>query len=279
MPFPLAPNLWTATTSSAQRGSDLALPRAHGDGLTIDLNGVEGFEEVFWRAVGPTVYGPTFIRAGQVSEDVLCKYSDFQKLVVLSGKGDRYLSKNNNNVIRLADLSRDVSSIFLISFRDPIETAVSLLRQHARFSALQEKNPFILDYMNYLGHREFGLGHLPFEFAYHAVPRQYPPNSLCYWLFYWVAVYREILEATAPFESRVFFVWHNCLRSRAAQMTRRLQDLLACSPMNDGLLRSESVSSGVTDMRDEVIPGELRIEIDMVYQELRRRSQAIGLAN
>ena len=51
MPFVLAPNLWKQLSRHARQESVLA-ERAHVDGIYVDFDSPEGFEEVFWRTFG-----------------------------------------------------------------------------------------------------------------------------------------------------------------------------------------------------------------------------------
>ncbi len=48
--------------------------------------------------------------------------------------------------------------------------------------------------MGWLGHYEFGLDHRPFDFAVPAMDATLSPDDPNYWLDYWNAVYRHVLE-------------------------------------------------------------------------------------
>ena len=79
---------------------------------------------------------------------------------------------------------------FLILFRDPLQHAYSLLHQHKNFSNLQNKNKFILEYMNLLSHFEFGLNHKSWF-----TPIKYNNfNDINYWLEQWHLFYTNILN-------------------------------------------------------------------------------------
>ena len=49
--------------------------------------------------------------------------------------------------------------------REPISHSISLLNQHLNFLEIQKKDPFVLEYMNSLGHFEFGLNTKPFVYT------------------------------------------------------------------------------------------------------------------
>jgi hypothetical protein len=72
--------------------------------------------------------------------------------------------------------------------RDPLQHAYSLMKQHQKFEKEQTEDPFILEYMNWLGHHEFGLGQLPFNLS-GAAPQQTDRGQLNYWLERWMDYY------------------------------------------------------------------------------------------
>lgn len=196
MPFVLAPNLWPRLSRGGRRPG-LAMERAQGDGLVVDTDSVEAFEEVFWRTFDPTLdrtvscYGPGM---PDVAVDAFAQY---RAMVTHPGSRGgapcRYLSKNNNNLVRLAALCVDSAATVLMMYRDPIATARSLHRQHLRFCSPAAAHPFVQDYMRWLGHHEFGPGHLPFCFARPGMTAGLDPSEPGYWLDYWTAIHRHLL--------------------------------------------------------------------------------------
>src|SRR5690606_23299899 len=58
MPFVTAPTLWNRLAGGRMRRVERR-ERAHGDGLEIDLDSPEAFEEVVWRLFWPEKYGAT----------------------------------------------------------------------------------------------------------------------------------------------------------------------------------------------------------------------------
>jgi hypothetical protein len=191
MPFVLAPNLWRRLSSISSRDVE-ASERAHGDSLLVDADSPESFDEVFWRVFA----GDEYLHGDHLSPhdpdaEVIEKYVRYVNAVLCadSARHDRYLCKNNNNVLRLAAIQKAFpNALILIPFREPLQHAHSLLRQHVRFSELQAKNRFTLDYMTWLGHHEFGLGHRPFRFA-QAPSRSGRTDTLDYWLQLWCETY------------------------------------------------------------------------------------------
>jgi hypothetical protein len=133
---------------------------------------------------------------------------------------DRYLCKNNNNILRLgAILQAFPKALVLIPFREPLQHAHSLLRQHLRFSELQAERPFTLAYMTWLGHHEFGLDHRPFQFP-GAEPCPHAAQALDYWLHLWCETY-SWLERSKP--KPALFVCYEDLCNRAETWTRLVE--------------------------------------------------------
>ena len=90
------------------------------------------------------------------------------------------------------DLSFPGRSFFIIPFRHPVDHANSLLNQHIRFQKIQLENKFIKNYMNWLGHHEFGLNHLSFKLK--NLTQIYDKESTNYWLENWIHYYSYVLE-------------------------------------------------------------------------------------
>lgn len=199
MPFVLAPNLWKKLRGNRAKTTG-AHERAHGDRIQVDEQSPEAFEEVFWRiADGDAYLAEDHLAAHEPDGTTLEEFRAFVARVV-GASGLRYLSKNNSNLLRLDALHRAFpEAIVLIPFRDPVQHAHSLMRQHQRFLETQAEDPFVLDYMNWLGHREFGQGHLPFRFDDDTrVSPDLPPDDLRYWIAQWIDAYRHVRNHLAP---------------------------------------------------------------------------------
>jgi len=194
MPFVLAPGLW-ANMSRRSRRLGVRAERAHGDGLQVDLDSPESLDEVFWRIF----CGDDYIKSDALvphapDADILKNFREYVAAILQSRAGSptRYLSKTNNSVLRLASLRKAFpNATYLVPFRDPMQHAYSLLRQHQRFSLVQQDNSFVKKYMGWLGHHEFGLDHRPFVFD--ALRPLGDPSKLGYWLDLWCATYGALL--------------------------------------------------------------------------------------
>src|SRR6185436_2307720 len=106
----------------------------------------------------------------------------------------RYLAKNNANIARIALLARLFPACrIVIPFREPASHVASLMRQHSRFTALHAADRFALDYMNWLGHYEFGAALRPIDFGgWRGAPAAETAGSPDFWLTYWVRAYAAV---------------------------------------------------------------------------------------
>jgi hypothetical protein len=206
MPFVLCPVLWDSISRGFRR-ADEKRERMHGDGMNVGYDSPEAFEEVLWRAFWPQKYHADRIELWS-SGDRNAEFEDFlrnhiRKLIALLAPVDaksRYISKNNANIARLP-LLRAIfpDAIFITPFRDPINQAASLLRQHIRFLKIHADDPFARLYMDYIGHFEFGSGLRPIDFPSRVDARQpVDPMTGDFWLAYWIRGYSFLASGDSP---------------------------------------------------------------------------------
>ena len=201
MPFILTPVLWDRVSRGFRRTAKPA-ERAHGDGLFIDEDSPEAFEEVLWRQHFPGHYRQTGIDCWQGSihhaEFDEAFKAHMQKMILLRGAetsaGSRYISKNNANIARIAYLHKLFPRAqFVVPVRHPVEQAISLMRQHRNFTRQHSEEIFTRRYMADIGHYEFGELHRPIRFSGLAeLAAGLSPDSLDYWLAYWIAAFRAV---------------------------------------------------------------------------------------
>jgi hypothetical protein len=202
MPFVLCPLLWDSLSRGFRRPAELQ-ERAHGDGMTVGYDSPEAFEEVIWKAFWPDRYATDRIAlwTGADRDDEFEQFlsNHMRKLILLHGGATpaRYMSKNNANFARLELLSAIFpDSIRLVPFRDPIDQAGSLLRQHKRFTALHRADRFARFYMEAIGHFEFGAGLRPIAFPGTGRKPLHNPETVEFWLAYWCRGYAHALTTT-----------------------------------------------------------------------------------
>ncbi len=196
MPFTLSPLLW-GRFSAAFRKAGKATERAHGDGLTVSVDSPEAFEEMLWMAFWPDHYRRDRIlpwtAEARAPEFEAFLRAHMAKIVSAKPGAGRYVSKNNANIARLGLIEAICpDAAIVIPVRDPIAQVASLLRQHARFSDLHGREPFARQYMEGVGHFEFGEALRPIAFA--GAPRDLAAaRTPDFWLHYWTAAYETVL--------------------------------------------------------------------------------------
>ena len=192
MPFITAPNLWAKIYKPKESKKK---ERSHNDGIMIGLDSVEALEEYFFKVLSNDSY---------IDENTLLKYNiteeqykDYIKYqgIVRNDNQKWYLAKNNNFAIRYESI-RKFNNEFLIifMFREPLSHAASLLEKHKEFTTLQKEDKFVLEYMNWLGHHEFGMNQKSFQFSEIKLEFKEDKNSLDYWLQVWINYYNHLLS-------------------------------------------------------------------------------------
>jgi len=192
MPFLLMPHLGAGCSRVA---ASQLMERAHGDGIVINNKSPEAFDEYFWKVfLGDSYIEKDTLLVHAVEKPVMENYHKYIQLTAHSYGKSSYISKNNNNILRInALLNAFPGARFIVLYRNPLQQAQSLLNQHIHFSKLQRQDHFIVDYFNYLGHHEFGLNHKPFNF--HPEQKMVAgPKDLNYWLNRWKDYYGYLLK-------------------------------------------------------------------------------------
>lgn len=234
MPFLLCPMLWAQVAGPFREKASLK-ERAHGDGMAVGFDSAEAFEEILWKAFWPEKYLTdriqTWSKSDRNDEFEHFFQNHFRKIITLRtpSKGTRlalrYISKNNANISRLellADLFPDCRII--IPVRNPWDHIGSLRRQHERFLGIHAEDPFGLQYMEWLGHYEFGKALKPIDFrGWMNEGALLDPGEETFWLVYWAEAYETIL-ATAP--SNVYFFDYDRVCEEPENMLEPLAEVL-----------------------------------------------------
>ncbi len=222
MPFLMSPRLWSKINRS---GKGEERERSHGDGVTFGLNSVEALEEYFWRTQMRDAYiSEEALLRHQVPAEVYANYSAYRQLIVSDERPGMYLAKNNNFLLRYASVRGwDPDFHFICLFRKPLDHASSLLNVHRRFTEQQLTDPFVLEYMNWLGHHEFGLGYRPFSFGEVAELRYPNTNTVDHWLESWLRYYEQAILFVN--DERTYFIAHDQVAEDGARVLSRLSRL------------------------------------------------------
>lgn len=276
LPFVLCPMLWR---SFARRWGRAVAPheRAHGDGIMVSADSPLAAEEVLWARLWPEHYS-----AHTIAPWSSCARAEFvqffadhrRKVVALRARDEpaarRYVSKNNVNIGRLPALFEIVpDALVLVPFRDPRQQAASLLRQHLRFLALHQRDPFARRFMADTGHREFGADLRVIDFGGWCAERS-PQQALQlpFWLDYWLATHRHLLDMAH--DPRVAFV--DFARLAANQ---DVSSLAAALDTPHAALAAQVTQLRPLPARDvdlSMLPGAMRDELQDVYAALLQRA-------
>ncbi len=282
MPFLLCPLMWHDVSGRFRRVGDFQ-ERAHGDGMMVGYDSVEGFEEILWRAFWSKKYAPDRILPWHASDaggnDEFRHFlaNHIRKLIALrangSGQPTRYISKNNVNIARLQLLPKlFADAIILVPFRHPVDQAASMLRQHRNFSTLHAGDTFARRYMATTGHMDFGANLRPIDFGgWLDRDRPRDPNTLDFWLAYWCAAFSCVL-AIQP-KDTVHLVSYDRCCANAPESLQRIGKAIALTDTD--LLRNQASRFRVRPAHDCENPGYDRGRIDRalaIHDELLRRA-------
>jgi NADH:ubiquinone oxidoreductase subunit len=184
-------------------------------------------------------------------------------------EAERYLSKNNLNIARLAAPPAPLDDgTFLVPFREPVQQAASMCRQHERFLDIHEKDDFVREYMEAIGHHEFGKGLRPVNFDGWLAQAEVP-SQLAFWMEYWVAAYRHILHHSD--ESTVLVSYARLTEKPEASLAR-LAEVLDVSG-GDLASQAEQLHPPRTHSVDrDTLSGTLLQKATELYEQLDRKA-------
>ena len=264
MPLVLSPRL--NKLFSFFKTNNKKIERAHGDQIEIDIESPEAFEEVFWKNRFKNQYIKTnYLEENNVSEDLLDEFSKFINLI--NPKNKIYLSKNNNNILRIKKINNLTNSLFLILYRKPEYQAKSLQIQHENFCNLQKKDKFVLEYMNSIGHYEFGKNHKVFFNN-----NIYNDNlgDVNYWLYQWIKVYKYLLNLKKKNEDlkNVFFLSYEKLSKNKDSFNRRLSNFIKMEIFID----KNDNKNDQNKVKNLLFDKDLLEEANIIYDEMEKYS-------
>lgn len=174
MPFLFSPNLTSKINKNKKSQARL---RAHHDRIKYNISSPEALDEVFLKSYD--------------NQNLSYEFLNYIFLILKFNNKKKYLSKNNNNYKRINFFKKVFpSSKFLIPFREPLQHANSLLNQHKNFIKIHNEDNFTLEYMNFLGHYEFGKNHM----SWFKPKMFFNYFDINYWLEQWIEFYENILN-------------------------------------------------------------------------------------
>ena len=278
MPFVMAPNLWSKISGGSTR-SMMSQERAHGDRMRVDFDSPEALEEVFWRVFCQSEYVyKTYLSPMKANADVIEKFRQYVSLILHRYGGNRYLSKNNNNVLRLSSINRAFPNArILVPFRDPLQHSGSLLGQHQRFCEQQSKDRFVRKYLGWLGHYEFGLDHRPFRYAVEQSPTgtaelAFKTSTVDYWIARWIDTYSQVLNQHKSGQVSCTFFSYELLCSQPDAVKRWLNNFLGIEGEGEGV---GGVSVSASPKKEFEVGNEgLLARAEEIYSELSNLTES-----
>ncbi len=199
MPFILSPRLAKLFSENLTQEDHSLTERLHKDKIYINSNSPECLDEIFWIKASKDYFESSSIKEDLVRHCTLDAYNYMLTEFANLQNVQRLVIKNNNSHTRLSSLIRYFdSSYFIFLFRDPLFHSKSLLKTHINFLELQKNDPFILEYMNLIGHREFGQNIVPFHYnnQYQSKSKEIlDPTNINYWLNQWIETHQWLLKS------------------------------------------------------------------------------------
>lgn len=264
MPLVLSPKL--NRLFSFFKTNNTKIARAHGDQIEIDIESPEAFEEIFWKNRLKNQYIKTsHLEENDVSDNLLDEFSKFVNLINTENK--IYLSKNNNNILRIKKIKNLPNSLFLILYRKPEYQARSLHIQHENFFNLQKKDKFVLEYMNSIGHYEFGKNHKVF---FNKNIYNNNLNDVNYWLYQWIKVYRYLLDLKKKNNDlkNVSFLSYEELTKNTDSFNRGLNNFLK----KKIFINKIDNKNNQNKIKNLSFNKDLRDEANIIYDEMEKYS-------
>jgi hypothetical protein len=173
--------------------------RSHQDGLKINTSSYEAFDEVFFQLYEKNIY--TFKNhLIEYNSMYINSYIEFINHLLIVNNRNIYVTKNNNHILRLQKIIETGKFKIFITFRNPLMQSASLEKQDSIHSGLHSKDSFALDYMNYLGHYEFGMNKKYFKFKNARVNvLDYEGND--FWLAQWINYYDYLIMLAKKYKT------------------------------------------------------------------------------
>lgn len=251
LPFILSPSLNSKIVKNKLK-TELK-ERAHKDGIFVNNESPEALDEVFWKVfLNDNYIQKDRMIVNSVTDEILEKYKNYvERITFNDGQPKRYLSKNNNLVLRFDSILKLYpNSTILIPFRDPLQHAISLLNQHLHFCELQKKDPFSLKFMNWLGHHEFGVNQKPFDLGNNEIFNQlhnFQKEDINYWLLSWLNYYNFVTE---KYNTKcIFFCYESFCENPKKELMKLNQiinvDSLILQPFKNKLKENHSFDSSI----------------------------------
>ena len=278
MPFFFTPLFWNRFAGRF-RHSGPCRERAHGDGMMISAHSPEAFEEIFWKAFWPSRYRRNRIVpwAEPAYPDFEIFFRDHIRKIIFLRRGDRsspprYISKNNLNIARIQYIKHIFpDAVIIVPFRNPLQHASSLLKQHLRFLKIHSRDAFARKYMEDIGHYDFGRNLRPVDFdGWYSSDPSLNPATMAFWLKYWLSAYGYLLRNC---RDNIALISFDSLCGNAAGTLKRLAKHLDLENIDGFLKETARIKLPVPHpVNMDEIPADLPEKADALFSNLQKAS-------
>jgi hypothetical protein len=164
-PFIMLPYWWGKFLQKSAESNHKPVERSHADGLQVTPQSPEAMEEILWKYFFPNCHDPmvnNVLDQSRRASDFDAFYTQTICKFLLQRGANRYLAKNNYNIVRLGYLnSLFPDARFVVPIREPVHHIASLIKQHRLLCNEENRDKRVLAYMRRSGHFEFGLDRRP----------------------------------------------------------------------------------------------------------------------
>ena len=268
MPFVILPNIWSKISKKIKPKAQKE--RMHSDNISINIDSPEALDEIFWRIKLQNIYiFNDKLITHEADEFTINEFRNFVSLILHKYNKEIYLSKNNNNILRIDSLIKAYPNcLIIIPFRDPLQQAYSLLKQHENFTKIQNKDKFTKKYMSYLVHYEFGMIHRPYDFGINN-NYKFKIDSLDYWLSQWINAYTYLSQDKFLKIKNIMYVNHEFFCNNPKNI---LQYIIKKTNLND-LSFKDNYNFKLSPKKIDKNKTELSSEAYRIFEKLLKHSQ------
>lgn len=266
MPFLMAPNIWGKVYNPK---STEERERPHGDKVFFSENSIEALEEYFFKVFMDDQYiHADSLSIHEIDQKLFRNYLGYQELFRnKQADNTTYLAKNNNFILRYESMRKlDKNFNLVVVFRKPLDHARSLLVQHCNFVQRQNEDDFVLTYMNWLGHYEFGLNQKYFDLKdVEKTWQKFEKYSLNFWIAIWINYYSYVLDYLS--DSKLFLVHYKDLAKTPSELKQKLSTLFDIHMESEPRDPFNANKSHAVDLGE--IDDKLLNQADEIYQKLK----------
>ncbi len=190
LPFIKIPYFWSKF-KKIYYYKNKSLERVHGDGLKINLDSPDAFEELIWSEEIINYKKNLYKYLDENFKNLNLKHEllrNINKILIIKKK-NMYLSKANYSIFRIKYIQSIIkNSFFLLCIRNPNDVINSSIKTHEKFEKIHSLNNFFSDEMTELCHFEFGSNRIGI------IERSSCKNDYEYYLKHWIEIHDLILK-------------------------------------------------------------------------------------